>query len=52
MITNKSYFFDVEVFQNDWIVCFINAKSEEKIYVHNDRDLLEETLKKMDYRIQ
>lgn len=48
MITNKSYFFDVEVFQNDWIVCFINAKSEEKIYVHNNRDLLEETLKKMD----
>lgn len=48
MITNKSYFFDIEVFQNDWVVCFMNALSDERIYVYNDRNRLEEELKKMD----
>lgn len=48
MITNKSYFFDVEVFQNDWIVCFMNALTDEKFYVYNDVEKLEDELRKMD----
>lgn len=48
MLTNKSYFFDVEVFQSDWIVCFINAESDERIYVHNDVERLSDVLSNMD----
>lgn len=48
MITNKTWFFDIEVFQNDWFVCFINALSEEKLYVHNDPEKLQEMLHDMD----
>lgn len=48
MITNKTYFFDIEVFQNDWIVCFINALNDEKIYIYNDPEKLSEELSKMD----